>query len=34
LLQAREINDLWDQSRSRDALWAALKADDVEPESD
>ena len=33
LLHAREINDLWDRRRSRDALWAALKADGGESES-
>ncbi|MBN1580269.1 MAG: hypothetical protein JXA89_06170 [Anaerolineae bacterium] len=33
LLDAHEINDLWDKRRSRDALWAALKTDGVERES-
>jgi hypothetical protein len=30
LLDAREINDLWDKGRRQDALWAALKAEEID----
>jgi len=32
LLNAHEINDLWDKGRHQDALWAALKAEEIEAE--
>ena len=32
LLNAREINDLWDKGRDQDELWAALRAQEIEAE--
>jgi hypothetical protein len=32
LLDAGEINDLWDKRRPKDVLWSALRADDHETE--
>ena len=32
LLEAKEINDLWDKGRHQDELWEALKAAEIEAE--
>jgi len=32
LLQAQEINDLWQKGRHQDELWEALKAEDIDAE--
>lgn len=32
LLNAQEINDLWDRGRGQDALWAALRAEGISAE--